>query len=120
MSFLLLQQPNQEVDRHNFSYSELPLPKQRLYLIRVPVVLELSFKRRQSSMIITAKYGLHHFTGYGENAIHPFSHYVLMGAFCCYGNQIKRQFNIILAFFLNPPLTWATFLGNKGQIASTV
>ena len=33
-------------------------------------------------MIITAKYGSHHFSGYGENAIKSFSHYKSMGAFC--------------------------------------
>ena len=46
---------------------------------------------------ITAKYGSHHFTGYGENAISSFSHYNSMGAFCCHGNQTKRQITIILA-----------------------
>ena len=31
---------------------------------------------RPSSNVITAKYGSHHFTGYEENAISPFSHYI--------------------------------------------
>ena len=53
-------------------------------------------------MIITAKYGSHHFTGYGENAIEPFSHYKSMGAFCCHGNQTKRKITTILAI-LNCP-----------------
>ena len=59
-------------------------------------------------MIITAKYGLHHFTGYGENAIQPFCHYKSVGAFCCHDNQTKRDVNIILAI-LNC-LTQATFV----------
>ena len=42
-------------------------------------------------------YGSHHFTGYGENTIKPLSHYKSMGAFCCNGNQTKRQITIILA-----------------------
>ena len=50
-------------------------------------------------MIITAKYGSNHFTGYGENAIQPFSHYKSMEAFCCHGKQTKRQITIILAVF---------------------
>ena len=53
-------------------------------------------------MILTAKYGSHHFTGYEENAILPFFHYKSMGAFCCHGNQTKRQITIILAI-LNCP-----------------
>ena len=46
-------------------------------------------------MITTAKYVSHHFTGKGENAIQPFSYYMSMGAFCCHGNQTKRQIIII-------------------------
>ena len=53
-------------------------------------------------MIITAKYGSHHFSGYGENAVEPFSHYKSMGAFCCHGNQTKSQITIILAIFKSP------------------
>ena len=53
-------------------------------------------------MFITANYRLHHFTGYGENAIKPFSHYKSMGAFCCHGNQTKRQSTTILAIFNCP------------------
>ena len=53
-------------------------------------------------MIITAKYGSHHFSGYGENAIKSFSHYKSVGAFCCNGNQTKRQITTILAI-LNCP-----------------
>ena len=48
-------------------------------------------------MIITAKYGSHHFPGYGENSIKPFSHYKFMGAFCCHGTQTKTLITIILA-----------------------
>ena len=47
--------------------------------------------------IISAKYGSHHFSGYGKNAIKLFSHYKSMKAFCCHGNQTKRQITIILA-----------------------
>ena len=39
-----------------------------------------------------------------------------MGAFCCHGNQTKRQITIILAIFKDP--NQATFLPNWGQIAS--
>ena len=53
-------------------------------------------------MIITAKYGSHHLTGYGENAIKPFSHYKSMGIFCCHGNQTKRQVVRLLAIFNCP------------------
>ena len=52
-------------------------------------------------MIITAKYDSHHFTGYGQNAILPFSH-ISMRAFCCHSNQTKRQITINLAI-LNCP-----------------
>ena len=91
-------QPNQEADHHNFSYMYSGLPKQHLYQISptASVVLEeLSFKKflfflnltlpwqsnemvadhkthnwvDNHQMIITAKYGSHHFSGYGENAI---------------------------------------------------
>ena len=90
-------QPNQEADHHNFSYFELPLSKQLLYQIRVILLqwfpschLKMSFFKTESchgnqtkwllvikhinwvdnnQMIITAKYGSHHFSGYGENAI---------------------------------------------------
>ena len=48
-------------------------------------------------MIITPKYGSHHFTGCGENAILPFPHYKSTGAFCCHSNQTKRQITMILA-----------------------
>ena len=48
-------------------------------------------------MIINAKYGSHHFSGYGENAI-----YKSMEAFCCHGNQTKSQIIIILAIFKSP------------------
>ena len=47
-------------------------------------------------MIITAKYSSHHFTGYGENAVKPFSHCKSMGVFCCHGN-------------LNQEVDWPTF-----------
>ena len=58
---------------------------------------------RQSSYdIITAKYGSHHFTGYGANANKSFSNYKSMGAFCCYGNQTKKHITIILAIFNSP------------------
>ena len=53
-------------------------------------------------MIIPAKYDSRHFTGYKENAILLFFHYKSMGAFCCHGNQTKRQITIILAI-LNYP-----------------
>ena len=53
-------------------------------------------------MIITTKYGSHHFTGYEETAILPFYHYKTMGAFCCHGNQTKRQIIIVLAIFKGP------------------
>ena len=59
-------------------------------------------------MIITAKYGLHHFSDYGENAVEPFSHYKSMGAFCCHGNQTKSKITIILAVLKAPKQ--ATFL----------
>ena len=39
-----------------------------------------------------------------------------MGAFCCHGNQTKRQINIILAILKAP--NQATFLPSYGQIAS--
>ena len=97
-SFLLPGQPNQEADHHNFSYFGLPLPKQHLYQIRVillqwfwrschlknsffkieccqgnqtkwPLVIKHINWVDNHQMIITAKYGSHHFTGYGENAI---------------------------------------------------
>ena len=32
-------------------------------------------------MMVTAKYGSHHYTGYGENVIKSFSHYKSMVAF---------------------------------------
>ena len=67
---------------------------------------------RQSSMIINAKYGSHHFTGYGENTILPFSHYKSIGAFCCHGNQTKRQITIILAI-LNSPYPYFTGYGES-------
>ena len=51
------------------------------------------------SVIITAKYGLYHFNGYGENA---FSLYKSMGAFCCHGNQTKRLNTIILTILIGP------------------
>ena len=50
----------------------------------------------------TAKYGSHHFKGYGEKAISPFSHYKSMGVFCCRGNQTKRQICRFLAVFNCP------------------
>ena len=53
-------------------------------------------------MIITAKYGSHHFICYGENAIKSFSHYKSMGAFSCHGNQTKRQITTILPIFNCP------------------
>ena len=66
------------------------------------------------SMIITAKYDSHYFTGYGENLIQPFSHYKSMGDLCCYGNQTKRQITIILAVFKGPyPSNILTKLGTN-------
>ena len=65
---------------------------------------------RPSSNVITAKYGSHHFTGYEENAISPFSHYIsLQWAFCCLGNQSESQITIILAI-LNCPYPKAVHL----------
>ena len=57
-------------------------------------------------MIISAKYGSHHFNGYGENATEAFSHYMSMEVFCCHGNQIKRQTGrlIVCVFFFQLPL----------------
>ena len=55
--------------------------------------------------IIIAKYGLHHFTCYGENAILPFSNYQSMGHFSCHSNQTKLQITIILAIFKFPYLS---------------
>ena len=50
-------------------------------------------------MIISAKYGSHHFTGY---ALLSFFHYKSMRAFCCHGNQTKRQITMILAILSCP------------------
>ena len=49
-------------------------------------------------MIITTKYGSHHFT-------FLFSHYKSMGTFCCHGNQTKRQNTKILAIFISSYLS---------------
>ena len=65
-------------------------------------------------VLITAIYGSHLFTGCGGNAIKPFSHYRSMGAFCCHGNQTKRQITIILAIFESPyPSNILTYLGTN-------
>ena len=53
-------------------------------------------------MIINAKYGTRHFTGYGENAIQPFSQYKSKGVFCCHDNQTKRQIGRLSAIFNCP------------------
>ena len=94
---MLLWQPNQEADHHKYSYFELPSPKQLLYQIRVillqwfqschlkksffkieccrgnqtkwPLVIKHTNWVDNQQMIITAKYGSNHFTGYGESAI---------------------------------------------------
>ena len=50
-------------------------------------------------MIITAKYGSHHFTGYGENAILTIFPFI---AFCCPRNQTRRQ-TIKCNFFISCP-----------------
>ena len=42
-------------------------------------------------MIITAKHCSHHFTGYGENAIKPFSHFKSMGAFCAMATEPRGR-----------------------------
>ena len=42
-------------------------------------------------MIITAKYGSHHYSGYGENVVQPFSLYKSVGPFCCDGNNFQNQ-----------------------------
>ena len=97
-SFLLPWQPNQGADHHNLSYFRLPLIKQHLYQIRVILLqwfwrsyhLKNSFFKIECchgnqtnwplvikhinwvdnlQMIITVKYGSHHFSGYGENTI---------------------------------------------------
>ena len=130
MLALLPWQPNEEADHHNYSYFELPLPKQLLYQIIIlllqwfqschlkksffkieccrgnqtwpPVIKHINWVNNHQ-MIITAKYGSNHFTGYRESAIQPFSHYKCMGAFCCHGNQTKRQTAKLLAI-LNCPM----------------
>ena len=89
-SFLLLWQPNQEADHHNVNHLELSLPKQHLYKFRVillqwfrrrchlntsffkiqcchgnqtkwPLVTKHKNSVNNHPMIITAKYGSHHF-----------------------------------------------------------
>ena len=52
--------------------------------------------------IITAKYGSHHFTGMEKMQFNHFPHYKSMGAFCCHGNQTKRQITVILAILHCP------------------
>ena len=65
-------------------------------------------------MIIPAKYGLYHFTDYGENAINHFPHYKSIGAFCYHGNQTKRQITIILVILKGPyPSNIPTKLGTN-------
>ena len=53
------------------------------------------------TIIVTAKYDSHHFTGYAEIAIQPFSDYEVIDPFCCHGKQTKRQITILFAI-LNP------------------
>ena len=61
-------------------------PEQSSGELKRPVVFRHTSWVDNHLMIITAKYGSHHFSGYGENAIKSFSHYKSMGAFCCHGN----------------------------------
>ena len=129
--FVLPWQSNQEADHHNCKYFELSLPEQHLCKNRVMLHqwfwrsrhLENSFFLNLISLWQPNKMATDHETHTLDRessndrnchiwftSLHwlwskynlTIFHYKFMGAFCCHGNQTKRQITVILAI-LNWP-----------------
>ena len=145
-AFLLPWQPNQEADHHNFSYFELPLPKQLLYQIRVTLLqwfrschLKKSFFKIECcrgnqtkwqpvikhinwvdnhQMIITAKYGSHHFTGIEKVQFNHFPIISLWELSVAMATKPRGRLPNFMLFGI--VLNQATFVPNESPTASVV